>query len=793
MQNGLTLIRKWVWRVVKWSCLAIVTLLIGCVVFILSLWGSYRHIVNQQPGALETAVSPGIIGKEVDPFIGTGGVPWLAAYNTPAATAPFSMVRLGPDTMQMLTGFTAVNPSGYCYGDNKLIGFSHSRLIGADSQEGGTFRFFPTVASRVKKVRKDKERFARFSHKEEAAFPGYYAVRLPKDKVRVELTVSPRVGMHRYTFEKDETPHLLVDVSSALGERHTENGVVTIYPEKNTIEGSIRTYGSFSGRYNGLNVYFTARFSQPFESFGAWSPEGFRPGAEGAVGDDIGVDLSFANRGSGQVVEAQVALSYVSIENARKNLDAEGTGRSFETIAKAAGEAWEKHLSRIEIDGGTNAQRRTFYTALYRTMQMPTEFNDVNGEYRGFDEEVHQVDGFRYFTDLSLWDTFRTLHPLYNLIARDEQRDMMISMVDMAQKGGGGFPRWPSGCGYTNCMLGSPADIAVTEAYLKGIRDFDIEAAYQEMKRTALMDLPRPERFSGRRGLEDYLKFGYCPADRMGKSVSKTLEYAYADYSLSLLAKELGRSDEAAVFAEHAQFYKNVWNPESQFFHSRNAAGDFIKEFRPLVLTFVDFKKKYTDGYVEGSPMQWRWAVPFDPEGLIGLFKSKEFFISELERYMENVKPAVGAWNPGSFYWQGNEPYIHSAYLFNTAGRPDLTQKWVRWLMDNKYDDTYVGLDGNDDGGTLSAWYVFSALGFYPIAGTKRYEIGTPLFEGARIWMGEHILQIEVEDYAPDHPYVQQVWINGVPWKRTWFSHDEIAEGGVLRFKMGAKPVLFQE
>jgi predicted alpha-1,2-mannosidase len=549
----------------------------------------------------------------------------------------------------------------------------------------------------------------------------------------------------------------------------------------------VRTFGSFASRYGGLDVFFVAHFSKAFAECAIWNGEVLSPGSESAQGDDIGVDISFGRDAEIEVVEVRLALSYVSIENARMNLEAEGTGKGFEEIVAAARDSWEERLSTIRVEGGTEKQRRIFYTALYRAFQMPTVFSDTNGEYRGFDKGVHTADGFRYFTDFSLWDTFRTVHPLYNLVARDDQRDMLVSLLEMA-KAGGCFPRWPAGCGYTNCMIGTPADILVSEAYLKGIRDFDAEAAYGFLRQTALEGKPENTRFAGRHGLELYQEFGYCPSDQMSKAVSRTLEFAYCDHALSLLARALGHEEDAARLAKQAESYKNLWNPETQFFQPRDSQGFFFKDFRPLVLSYTDFDGKYTDDYVEGSPLQWRWGVPFDPQGLIALFGSPEFFVLELESYFEETTEVLGKWNPGSYYWHGNEPYIHAAYLFNAAGRPDLTQKWVRWILNRKYDDSYVGLDGNDDGGTLSSWYVFSSLGFYPLAGTVRYELGAPSFERAQVRIGDATLEIVADPHAAENIYVQGVSLNDIPLDRTWFTHDEIAQGGRLRFEMGPEP-----
>jgi len=771
-------------RLLKWAFCFVCGVIALPTIGILGVWGYYESIVRIEPGGLEPPVAAGELGALVNPFIGTGGVPYMCAHDTPAATTPFGMVRLGPDTTSILIEQMGLNRSGYYYGDNKIRGFSHTRLIGADAHEGGVFRILPTVASRVEEVRGEK-RFAKFSHRKETAAPGYYAVYLPKDEILVELTATPRVGVHRYTFEKDDIPHLLVDVTSSLGGRRVEDGIVRVIPEKNRLEGEVRTFGSFSGRYGGLDVYFAAEFSRPFANFSTWNGDQFRTREPGAAGNDIGVDLVFEEK----TVEVRLAISYVSLENARENLKAEAAGRSFEDLAKAARDAWEERLALIRVYGGTETQQRIFYTALYRAFQMPTVFNDVNGDYTGFDKAVHKAEGFQYYTDFSLWDTFRTVQPLFNVIARPDQRDMMVSLVEMA-KAGGCFPRWPSGAGYTNCMFGTPADVAVSEAYLKGIHDFDIEFAYQCMRQVALEGKPESSKFAGRNQLESYLSLGYCPADKMSKAVSATLEYAWSDHALALLAKELGHQEDIATFAKHANSYRNVWNPKTQFFQARDSQGHFQKDenFKPYRLSYIDPDGKYTKAYAEGSAMQWRWAVPYDPTGLIKLFESREFFVNELEKYMEGSRKKIGTWNPGGNYWHGNEPYINAVYLFNAAGRPDLTQKWLRWLLDTKYTNDYVGLDGNDDGGTLSSWYVFSALGFYPIAGATIYELGAPLFEKAEIKIGDNTLTVIAENYAPENIYVKKVWFNDAPLDRTWFIHDQIAQGGTLRFEMAPAP-----
>jgi predicted alpha-1,2-mannosidase len=754
--------------------------------FISVLAFKYHRIVSAQPGRLQTGMQPGALGRSVNPFIGTGGFPWVCGNNFPGAMVPLGMVRLGPETASLLISKRTLNTSGYYYGDERVLGFSHTRLNGTGAVDGGHFLVMPALEPIQPKLLRQGS-FEKFSHSEELAFPGYYALRLRDSGTLAELTSTARVGVHRYTFHRGTSPHLRIDVSHALGNGRSRNARVQILPEANEVEGAVHTFGSFSSRYGGIKVFFIARFDQPFGSFAVWRGQEVMASGKSTEGDKVGVDIGFGAASAPATVILKLAISYVSLANARANLDSEAGDKNFDVIVREAQQAWEQKLSLVKVQGGTEAEKRIFYTALYRVFQMPTLFNDQNGQYLGFDRQIHTAAGHRYFTDMSIWDTFRTVHPLYTLIAPVEQREFLVSLVKMAEQGGW-LPRWPSGHGYSNSMLGTPADILIAECWLKGIRDFDVETAYEAMRRTALAPTPPGSAFSGREGVDLYLKHNYCPADLMNKTVSRTFEYCWADSAIARLAEGLGKTNDAALFREHSVFYRNLWNPATQYFQPRNSAGQFVEPFKPLLLTYFDRKGKLTKDYVEGSALQWRWGAPFDGEALVSLFRSREYFVDELNAFFARSSPAMGAWNPGPFYWQGNQPDIHAAYLFNDAGRPDLTQKWVRWILENKYGTGYDGLDGNDDGGTLSAWYVLSALGIYPVAGTDRYQLAAPLFQKAEVQMGTNTLTIIAENFALQNRYAQNVTLNGSPLNRFWIRHSEIANGGELRFTMQAEP-----
>lgn len=725
---------------------------------------------------------PGALGRLVNPFIGTGGLFYLCGNEFPGACVPFGMVRLSPDTVSD-SGTRALNTSGYYYRDSRVLGFSHTRLVGTGATDGGQFLVIPWVGPQPPDAHRHGLDFT-FAHHDETAFPGYYALKFPKQGVTAEMTATCRVGVHRYTFPASGPHHLLIDVTNALGRGIGKEGEVHVLPEANEVEGAVRTFGTFTKRYGGIKVYFVLRSSKRFAGVRTWKGNAFSSEAHSA-GNDVGVDLVFATADATPVIELKVALSYVSIKNARANLDAEAGQLSFDQVFASAKGEWEDKLSRIRVEGGTEKERTIFYTALYHSLQMPTAFSDVNGEYLGFDGKTHKAADFTYFTDMSLWDTFRTTHPLFTLIAPRDQRDMVVSLVEMARHGGY-LPRWPCGNGYSNSMFGTPADMVVAETYLKGIRDFDVETAYQAMRKTALGRTDK-SRFSGRQGIEDYLKFHYCPCDRGDESVAKTLEYSYADRSIAYLARALGHREDAALFEQHARYYRNVWNPKTEYFQPRNAQGSFDEAFRPLLLTYLDRGGKYTRAYVEGSALQWRWGAPFDAEGLVSLFKSRDYFVHDLEQFFAHSIPEVGR-NPNAYYWHGNQPDIYAAYLFNAAGRPDLTQKWVRWILDVKYGNGENGLDGNDDGGTLSAWYVLSSLGLFPRAGSDRYELAAPLWTRAEIQMGTRRLVILAENAGHKNVYVKRVSLNGKLLDRWWIKHAEIAAGGLLRFEMSPEP-----
>lgn len=739
--------------------------------------------------------APGPIGRLVDPRNGTGGIPWATGSVSPAAQVPFGMVQLGPDTAPLFgRGIGAMRTSGYRHGDRLLWGFSHSRLSGTGAAEGGLFRIVPLTRDPSEDHRR-KGRKAVFLHRWERAHPGDYAVALPLDHVGVELTATTRAGVHRYTFEPDRAARLLVHATSHLAPKgRADEGQVTIVPATGEVEGSCRLFDDFSARQGGVRAWFAARFDPPFTEWAAWReqycPAGSTQARATGPGQSVGAQLGWARSGQRRVITVTLALSYVSAANARANLAAEApAGTTFDQVRARATQAWEDALGRVRPTGGSALERELFATALYRSLLMPTTWSDANGDYTGFDGRTHAAVGFTYLTNMSLWDTFRTQHPLLTLVAPERQTDVLRSLVEMARQGGGFLPRWPCANACSGSMFGSPADIVISEAWQKGLRGFDAQYAFEAMRRGATQPAPAGLPVRGREHVDDYVAHGFCPADRMEEAVSRTLEYSWADGAIARLAAGLGHAQDAQLFGQRAGWYRNTWNPATRYFQPRDAAGAFVTPFLPGLLTYLDLTpgKRFTNDYVEGCARHWRFGAFHDPAGMVGLWPDRATFAADLDDFFASSSPARGALWPGSHYWHGNEHDIHAAYAFVWAARPDLTQKWARWAMFHKYGRGPGGLDGQDDGGTLSAWYVLSALGLYPVAGTDRYAIGSPIFDRVEVDLGPgRTVVIEAANQHSHHPYVQGLTRNGAPHLTAWIDHHELA--GTLRFVMGPSP-----
>ncbi|MFH1437846.1 MAG: GH92 family glycosyl hydrolase, partial [Pseudomonadota bacterium] len=663
----------------------------------------------------EVVPPPACDDLPVNLFIGTGGNGYGAGSMVPGPQTPNGMIRPGPDTSQGSLVVDFQHFSGYSYADSDIRGFSHTRLVGVGAIDMGNVRLMPVMGNGASFINEDAYRSG-FSHANETAYPGYYQVRLDAFGINAELSAAPHAAIHRYTFPLTaEQPSIILDAGASIA-GGVEDGVVHISPDLREISGELVMHGAFCSRYGGLPIYYVVRFSEPFPYYGTFVDETALPGGVDALGDRVGAYVGFGTDGPREILAA-VGLSTIDVDQARANLDAEIPELDFDAVVRESCAAWRDRLDRVEIEGGSESQRKIFMTALYHAAMMPTLFTEQGGRYMGFDGAAHVADDFTYYTDMSLWDTFRTLHPLMTLLEPDLSRDFVISLITMYEQGGA-LPMWPMGRGYTGCMIGTHSDSVIAEAYIKGITDFDVETAYRGMVEHATTDQPH----AGRSDLEHYQTLGYCTTDAGNDSVSITLEYAYDDYCIGTLARALGHEEDAALMLERGGNYSHLWDGDQQFMRARSAAGDWKDPFNPL-----DFS---APEYVEGDAWHWMWFVPHDVPGLIGLFGGADRMVDKLETFFQMAALLPDTALPDLYYWHGNEPDLHAAYLFALAGRPDLTQEWARWVMADKYRDGPDGIDGNDDGGTISSWYIFSAMGLYPLNPCDgRYVIGSPLFD----------------------------------------------------------------
>lgn len=775
---------------------------------------------------------PGDLTQFVDTRSGSGGLFWASGSTAPTGMAPFGMVKLGPDSATL--GFGS-RSSGYYYADTEVIGFSHNRYHGTGLKQGGILRVLPS--NNTLDIFKLKYHHLPLMHHLEVALPGYYSLYNKKRDITMELTATTRVGVHRYQFGLDQSPHLLIDITSHLSKfqftdrkeisQQVKNIVVEVRPADNLVVGHFRLFDDLSERHEGLETFFAIFSPQKFnhnfiDGLGGRTDVNLIEKANGKLYLDLGFNASEVN--------LAVALSYTDEDSAIANLIAEygiATPQSFEDIAEQNRTLWNEKLSKVSLPAASEASKKLFYNNLYRTFTMPTVYSDAFSDmgsltrfdkaiaefqtlspgfsdpvqsFIGFDKEIH-ISTHAYYSDLSLWDTFRTAHPLYTLIQPEEHKDMMLSMVKMADHSGR-FPRWSGGGYHGDSMLGFAGNIALAEAVLKGIDlgNENHEKALEVMKSMSLGERgpmwalapPANLKPEGVQCIKEIINLGYCPKNIINGSVSFTLEYAYADYAHSLFAEKLGKTDDAQGFLERSKTYKNNWDSSHRAFVPRYESGAFEEDFNLTETSFVGFSES-RHGYFEGSPNQWRWYVPHDPEGLISLFgngqNGRDVFLRDLKSFFENAKPEIGGADPGGYYWHGNEPDIHAAYLFSHVDRPDLTQRWLRWIMKHKYSLGAQALDGEDDAGTLSAWYVFNSLGIYPIAGTTRYMIGSPIFADATMSIGGgKTIQFKALNFGKENIYVHRVKVNGDILGSPWFDHSLIADGGVIEFEMSDQP-----
>jgi predicted alpha-1,2-mannosidase len=720
----------------------------------------------------------------VDPRIGTGGVGYSVGNAYPGPQRPFGMVKPGPDTALDGNAPGFYHCAGYSASDNEIFGFSHTRMNGVGIVDYGAVAVMPLTGMSAARIPRAGHT-ATFSKDSELASPGYYAVTLDgatatEPSIRVELTATDHVALHRWTWAAGADAVALFDIGHTFGvtgDVTIVDGSVTVDATAGEVYGFASLMGGYSGRNGGLPVYFVARFSQPITRHGVWKAGVLVEGEDARVGGDTGAYVGF-DVTSGAPVEAALAISFVDVAHARGNLDAEQAAIDFDATRTETEAVWEASLSRVEIEGRSESDFRRFYTALYHTQLMPTLMTDVDGSYVGMDRAVHVATGFRYYSDFSLWDTFRTEHPLLALLYPEVQTDLLKSLAQMAIDGGY-IDTWPLADVYTGGMVGESAAIVFADSLAKGLTDFDLRAAYDSMRETAMGPTPPGARYGGRGSIEDYVTLGYVPDDRGGATVSQTLEYAYDDWALARMAESLGETADATMFQARSGNWRNTLDPLSGYLIGRARDGSF-----PPVTSTVE----WSDWYAEGNVMQYTYYVPQDLPGMAEAMGGRDALLADLEHLFVQTRGARRGLGPDRYYWQGNEPDLHYAWIFAALGRPEGTQRWTRWIAENRYGDGPDGLPGNDDAGTMSAWLVYAMSGFYTLAGAPDYIVGSPSLTRVVMHLPGGDFTVEAPDASQGAMYVSAATLDGVPLTRARFSHAEVADGATLRLEMSDVP-----
>ena len=701
----------------------------------------------------------------VNPFIGTD----FTGNTYPGAQAPFGMVQLSPDNGT--GGWNRI--SGYYYPDSTIAGFSHTHLSGTGAGDLYDISFLP-VTLPCKEAEGELGIYSRFDHADESASAGYYHVRLKDYDIHVELTATPRCGVQRYTFPGSDAT-VLLNLKKAMNWDATNDSHIRVV-DSCTIEG----YRHSDGWARDQHLYFRTRFSQPIATAVIDSVTLTKDGKP--AGAAYTATFSFKLKEDHKLVVV-TALSGTSQEGAARNLQAEAPDTDFDNYLKQTKAAWNKELGKIEVktaEPQDKDQLAIFYTAMYHAMIAPTIFSDVDGAYRGADKKIHHTGGWTDYSTFSLWDTYRAAHPLYTYLTPERDNDMVKSFLAFYEQHGR-LPLWPLYGAETEMMLGYHAVPVIADAYLKGIGDFDAEKALQACVASADMD--------SYRGLDLYKKYGYIPYDLKQDngaenwSLSKTLEYAYDDYCIARMAEKMGRKEIAERFYKRSQNYKNLFNPATGFMQPRDSKGNFIKDFNP---------DDYTPYITESNAWHYLWSVQQDIPGLISLMGGKQKFEAMLDSMFTHHPDAdekLPIFSTGMIgqYAHGNEPSHHVTYLYDYTDSPWKTQKYVAQVMHDLYQNKPGGICGNEDCGQMSAWYVFSAMGFYPVDPVSgRYEIGTPLFPELKLHLSNgKTFTVLAPKASKENIYIQSVKVDGKPWNSTWITHEQIMSGATVEFEMG--------
>lgn len=710
----------------------------------------------------------GEITKYVNPFIGTGAIDGgLSGNNYPGATSPFGMIQLSPDTSEAPNWGDA---SGYDYNRNTIFGFSHTRLSGTGASDLIDITLMPTSSGRTSSA---------FTHDAEKARPGYYQVMLKDENINAELTTTQRNGIHRYQYPAGKDAEIILDMDHSADKgswgRRIINSQIRILND-HAVEG----YRIITGWAKLRKIYFYMEFSSPILT--STLRDGGRVHENTAVINGTNLHGCFRfGQLNGKPLTCKVALSSVSMENARQNMEQEAPHWDFDRYVAAADADWEKQLGKIEVKG-TEVQKEIFYTALYHTMIQPNTMSDVNGEYMAADYTTRKVaNNETHYTTFSLWDTFRASHPLYTLLEPERVTDFVKSMIRQYEYYGY-LPIWQLWGQDNYCMIGNHSIPVITDAILKGIPGIDMEKAYEAVYNSSVTSHPNSP-------FEVWEKYGFMPENIQTQSVSITLEQAFDDWCVAQLAAKLNKDADYQRFHKRSEYYRNLFHPKTKFFQSKNDKGEWVEPFDPY-----QYGGNGGHPFTEGNAWQYFWYVPHNIQALMELTGGTKAFEQKLDTFFTSTyKSEQMNHNASGFvgqYAHGNEPSHHVAYLYNFAGQPWKTQKYVSHILNTLYNNTSSGYAGNDDCGQMSAWYVFSAMGFYPVnPADGRYIIGSPLLDECTLKLaGNKEFRIRTIRKSPEDIYIQSVTLNGKKHKDFFITHQDIMNGGTMVFKMGKKP-----
>ncbi|WP_163325742.1 GH92 family glycosyl hydrolase [Draconibacterium mangrovi] len=702
------------------------------------------------------APKPEDFSAYVDPYIGSD----YHGHVFVGANIPFGAVQLGPNNAQETWDWC----SGYHYSDSVLIGFAHTHLSGTGIGDLGDLLFMP-VSDDFNYEQASNDAYpwsALYSHDDEQVSPGYYSININKYNVQAELTATERVGFHRYIFNASGNSKLIIDLAYGTGW-----DALTKADLQKEGDNRISGFRYSKGWAADQKIYFHTEFSKPIKTL-----EILRQNDKGINTVEIEFD------GNGELL-VKTAISPVSTDGAKNNLNAELAQWDFEATKAQARTNWNTELGKIKIGNTDPSTKTTFYTALYHTMIAPSLFDDVNGDYRGADGKNYTDPGFDTYTTFSLWDTYRAAHPLFTLVHQDRVDDMVSTMLAIYDQQGK-LPVWHLHGNETNTMVGNHAIPVIADALLKGYTGFDAEKAFKAVKATMLMD---------ERGLNFIKEKGYIPADSTVESVAMALEYAIDDWCVAAMAKKLGKTEDFELFSKRAKYYEKYFNKETGFMRGRIADDSWRTPFNPV------HSEHRADDFCEGNAWQYTWLVPHDINGLINLFESETAFTEKLDELFTTEETLnEGASNDISgligMYAHGNEPGHHIPYMYAFAGQQWKTAEKVNFIMNEMYTDQPDGLCGNEDCGQMSAWYVLSSMGFYPVNPANGvYVLGSPLFESATIELpGEKTFEVKAKNLNKTNIYIDSVTLNGEPYTKSYITHTDVVNGGVLEFTMAAEP-----